>query len=152
MFSKKEPVLSSSPGEAPSIAVDARLPEHRILTCNGSVPLRVFVIGVNESREHLTVDSLQVDLAAYTHVRAHSIVRTESNGVMLFSQSNLHIPITFPKGSNEAILDNSLWQGLRIPNTLPPSFRTCNIGRTYELITRVEITYRPNKNKVSLEI
>lgn len=142
---------SHTPPEAPSVGVDVRLPQPPILTCNKQIPFRLIVASLNGQKEHLTIQSMQVDLVAYTHIRAHDVVRTELTGTTMMSKSNLGIPIVFPQGSDESTVDNRLWQNLGVPNTIPPSFETCNISRRYELVSRVGVKYEPVGIHVSVE-
>lgn len=139
---------SQSGKQAPFISVDVRLPQPPVLTCNKPIPFRLIFASQNGQKEHLSIQSLQIDLVAYTHVRAHDVVRTETTGTTMISKSNIGIPVPFVNG-NEATIDNRLWQSLAIPNTIPPSFETCNISRHYELVTRVGVKYEPARIQVS---
>jgi len=53
----------------------------------------------------------------------------------------MNAPISFKEGGTEAFIDSSLWRGLPIPSNLPPTFETCNLSRSYELIVRAGIGY-----------
>ena len=100
------------------------------------------------SRDGISLESLQIEVIAKTHVRAHDVVRTETSGTVIMSKSNMGITIVFPDGSNEAVVDNSLWRYESLPNTLAPSFESCNITRSYELITRVGLKYESQEFQV----
>ncbi|KAK4982037.1 hypothetical protein LTR66_009522 [Elasticomyces elasticus] len=134
LFGRQSTSGPSTPTEAPFIGVDARLPEPAILTCNEDIPLRIIFKRLNEHGE-IHVDSLQIQLIGYTHVRAHDVHRTEANGWTIMTKSKLGIPIgsvTDVVGT-ETVLNNGLWRGKPLPNTVAPSFETCNLSRTYEL-------------------
>lgn len=86
------------------------------------------------------MQSLQVELIVSTKVRAQEIGRMERSSTIVVSASNLNLPIHFPV-EGDAEVDNSLWRGRNMPNTIPPSFETCNISRSYEIVTRIGIRY-----------
>jgi hypothetical protein len=141
-FGKKssEPVPRSA--DAPSISVDARLPEPAVLTCNQDIPLSILVKRLNASSDPIYMQSLQVSLNANTKIRAHDVFRTEQNSWIIMSKSNMGMLIgskTDAEGSEIAI-DDSLWRGQILPNTVAPSFETCNIARSYCLDVRIGLS------------
>lgn len=156
MFGKKSSVPSSptSPTfsqEGLSISLDARLPEPAILTCNQDIPLRLVLKRLNDQKDTIHLQSLQVSLIAHTKVRAHEVFRTESNSWIIVSKSNLNIPIHSNNLNSETALDDSMWRGQILPNTVAPSFITCNIERSYQLDIRAGLSYPGNGGpKVSL--
>ena len=138
----KEKVPSEVPRpEAPAVAIDVRLPEPAILTCARELPLKLVISSMNGVKDSLTLQSLQIELVCITNVRAQSITRTEQSSIVIISQSNIGAFIRFREGSSETELDNSLWRGYILPNTVPPSFETCNLSRSYELVTRIGVKY-----------
>lgn len=140
MFKKKPTQLSET---APQGEVDARLPSPVILTCNEPLPLRLLVRKLNESREQVFLVSLQVQLFGSTEVRALDIARTETSTWVLMSLMGLSIPIGSPTDAlrSETVLDAGLWDRIPLPNTVAPSFHTCNLTRKYELEVRVGLGY-----------
>lgn len=135
--------------QAPAISVETRLPQPAILTNNQDVPLRIIVTSLNEQVENLTLSSLQLDLAYYTHVRAHNVVRVESGSTVLLSKSNISLPLNFDVASGAAEVPRELWYGLSVPPSLPPTFEICNISRNYEVIVRIGIRYSKGNENVS---
>lgn len=152
LFGKKTAEsVATGTSAAPSIAVDARLPEPAILTCARDIPLNILISSLNGVTEGLSVQSLQIELIASTHIRAQDVGRIERNSTIIVSTSNLGVPIRFPTGG-DAEIDNSLWRGRAMPNTIPPSFETCNISRSYEVITRIGIRFSPAGHQVSCRL
>lgn len=139
-FKKNAPPLSDT---APQGEIDARLPNPAILTCNEVIPLRIILKKLNESPEQTFLMSLQVHLYGYTEVRAADVSRTEANTWVLASLSDLAIPIGSPndKIRTESVVDDTLWQNITLPNTVAPSFHTCNLTRKYELEVKVGLGY-----------
>lgn len=125
------------------MAVDARLPNPPILTCNEPVPLRLLVRKVSENSETIFLQMLQVELVAYTKILAHDLNRTETGSWVIMSRSNMNMPLGKPGElvNTELPLDASLWNRWPLPNTVAPSFETCNIERKYELEVRVGLTH-----------
>ncbi|CAK4033288.1 Hypothetical predicted protein [Lecanosticta acicola] len=141
LFSKKSSASSSPipPTTAPSISVDARLQEPAILTCNSDIPLRLIVKKINEHDELLYLDSLQISLIGHTKVRAHEVSRTETQSWIITSRSNMNIPID--PINTDTVLPDHMWRGLSLPNTVAPTFETCNIARSYQLDIRIGFSY-----------
>lgn len=141
LFSKKKAtVLSDSP---PSVMVDARLPNPAILRCNQPVPLRVIVKTQAQSPETVFLLALQIDLIGYTHVRAQDVVRVERSNWVVMSLTGLTMPIgksNDPVGTDN-LLDSTLWNQVKLPPTVTPSFKTCNLSRNYEVEIRVTLGF-----------
>lgn len=140
MFTRKPTQLSAI---APKGEIEARLPSPPILTCNDPLPLRIITRKLNDSREHVFLMSLQVLLYGATEVRAQDVMRTETSNWVLMSLNGLSIPIGNPSDPlrTETIIDKSLWDRIPLPNTVAPSFNTCNLTRKYELEIRVGLGF-----------
>ena len=152
MFKKKPTPLSDT---APQGEVDARLPSPAILTCNEPLPLRLLVRKLNESAEQVFLMSLQVQLFGQTEVRAMDISRTETSTWVLMSLTGLSLPVGSPSDPlrTESLIDSKLWDRIPLPNTVAPSFHTCNLTRKYELEVRVGLGYGvPGEIQVSLRL
>ncbi|KAF2494223.1 arrestin [Lophium mytilinum] len=138
------PTTPVSPSSAPPrFTVDARLPNPAVLTCNEEIPLKILVKSLSERTKNVYLQSLQIELIGYTKVRAHEVHRTESNSWIINTMSNMAIPLgdpTDPVGTEVAI-NPEYWSGKTLPNTVAPSFETCNISRSYELEIRVGLGY-----------
>jgi len=124
------------------VSVDARLPDPAICTCNNDLPLRIIVKKVSGYSDRLYLQSLQVSLIGNTKVRAHEVHRTESNSWVLVSKSNMNVVIGAPSDpvGTETVIDDRMWRGHVLPNTVAPSFETCNISRSYQLDVRVGLS------------
>lgn len=131
---------------APAIAIDARLPNPPILTCNRDVPLRLLLRRLNQSTGTLFLHSLQITLTGITDIRAQQIAREERGTWMLFSRTNIGQAILSAKQTagmqdEDLVIDlqNAGWRQSLLPNSVAPSFETCNIKRRYELDVEVGI-------------
>ena len=135
-------------GMGPRVAIDARLPNPAILTCNRDIPLRLLVKNVSARSKNIYLQMLQVELIGYTRVQAHEVSRTESNSWILCSFSNMAIPIGSPSDpiDTEVPINPEYWSGHPVPNTVSPTFTTCNLSRFYELEIRVGLGYGSYKH------
>ncbi|EXJ70693.1 uncharacterized protein A1O5_05683 [Cladophialophora psammophila CBS 110553] len=143
LFSRKSSTPTSAEEEPPAFQVDARLPSPAIITCNEPLPLRILVEKLNESSATAYLRTLQIELTGYTQVRAVDLERTETTKWLLMSQANMNMPLGNPtdKGRKEWKLPSRLWDDLPLPNTVCPSFDTCNISRRYELEVTVGLAH-----------
>ncbi|KAI9758702.1 MAG: hypothetical protein M4579_002877 [Chaenotheca gracillima] len=143
MFEFKKPEPVRPPGPPPRLMVDARLPNPAIITCNEPLPVRVIIKVLSDYAETLFLQSLHIELVGFTNIRAHELSRTESASWVIQTYSNLSMPLGEPKesGNPEIVLDNTLWKNVRLPNTVCPTFETCNLSRHYELEVRVGLGY-----------
>lgn len=151
LFTKsKEPASPIGGNTAPQVSVDARLPEPAILTCNEDIPIRLIVKKLNDCDATVFLQSLEISLVGNTKIRAHDVYRTESNSWVIISKSNMSIPIGVPSdhANTETVIDDSLWRGLPLPNTVAPTFLTCNIERYYQLDIRVGLSYNGTASSV----
>lgn len=145
------PSLSSgplAPSTPPRFTVDARLPNPAILTCNRPVPLRILVKNNSSRSRNVYLQMLQVELIGYTKVQAHEVQRTESNSWIVASMSNMAIPLGSPTDpiGTEVPINPEYWADKILPNTVAPTFQTCNIARFYELEVRVGLGYGSYKH------
>lgn len=141
-FKDKESPASPISPEAPSVSIDARLPEPAILTCNDEIPLRILIRKLNSGSGMIYLDSLQVSLIGSTKIRAHDIFRTETNSWIMMSKSNIGMPLgnaSDPEGTEYTVPDHG-WRGHPLPNTVAPSFKTCNVERTYQVDVRIGLS------------
>ena len=147
---KKKSIFSrghSAPGEIyaepPRVSVDARLPNPSILTCNEPVPLRLLAKKLTEGPDVIFLQMLQVELISYTKILAHDLSRTESGSWVIMSRSNMSMPLGKPEDpvGTDWTIDPKLWNRVPLPNSVAPSFATCNIERSYELEIRVGLTH-----------
>jgi hypothetical protein len=158
-MSRKEatPATPDSPmsatREPTRFSIDARLPNPAILTCGQGVDLRVMIKQLGERNEMLYLKTLQVELIGFTQVRAHDAVRTESNSWVLVSKANINqsIGTVADIAGTETEINKEFWYGQKLPDTVPPSFVTCNISRKYELKVSVGLAFGGMHGKVCYE-
>ncbi|KAM5465459.1 hypothetical protein MferCBS49748_004915 [Microsporum ferrugineum] len=143
---------SSENDSPPRFSVDARLPSPPILTCNEPLPLRILIKKLNDSNETVHLQLLQLELISYTHVRAQDLTRTESGSWVIVTRSNIGMPLGngSERAGKEWKMDAEMWNRIPLPNSVSPSFETCNLSRAYELEIRVGLAYGPVGSKQDL--
>lgn len=135
---------SSSADQPPSIEISARLPHPSILTCNKPIPLRLLAKKLVDSSAECYLVSLQIDLVGSTIVRCQDLVNTEETRWVVTTLSNLAVPLQ--RGPNDAVgteteITKVLWDKKPLPNTVMPSFVTCNLKRSYALEIKLGISW-----------
>lgn len=133
---------------APNGEVDARLPNPAVLTCNEPVPLRIIWRKLSESLEQVYLMSLQVHLIGSTEMRAGDILRVQTTVWMVMSSNRMIMPLgsSSEKAHTETLIDDSLWSHILLPNTIAPSFYTCNLIRRYILEVSVGLGYGTSRD------
>lgn len=98
---------------------------------------------MSDTSDTVFLQSFQIELVAKTHILAHDLNRTETGSWVIFSQSNMGAALG--KGSDPAgtewTIDARMWNQLPLPNSVAPTFETCNVSRTYELEARVGLSH-----------
>lgn len=150
------PTAAHDASHPPIVSIDIRLPTPAIVTCNEDLPLRIVLKRLNASSEQLFLQSLHVQLHGTTRIKANEIFRDESSNWVVLSKSNMGFPLRLSKAKEvmesgeEIVLDSGLWRKHPLPNSVSPSFETCNISRSYELEVHVGIGFRnAHANNVS---
>ncbi|MBA7494016.1 hypothetical protein ES702_04583 [subsurface metagenome] len=144
---KRKSLFRSSSGPAPdqeplAFQVDARLPDPAIITCREPLPLRIIIERLNSSTSSIYLSMLQIELIGNTEIRAHDLHRKESGTWLLVSQANLSVPLEHPSNkSNVWTVPPHFWENVSLPSSVVPTFRTCNISRTYELEVRIGLSH-----------
>ena len=128
--------------ESLAFQVDARLPSPAIITCRQSLPLRILVDRLNSNASTLYLSTLQIELIGTTEVRAHDLQRKETGSWTLVSLANLSMPLNYSADKrNGWTIPAHFWENVPLPTSVAPTFKTCNISRTYEIEVRVGLSH-----------
>ncbi|KAI1196886.1 hypothetical protein F5X97DRAFT_303785 [Nemania serpens] len=127
----------------PSVEISARLPFPSILTCNQPIPLRLIAKKLLAPQEQVHLTALEIALVGYTHVRVANLEKVERTTWVVVSALNLSIALGSPTdpADTEFEVPSTLWASHRLPNTVAPSFRTCNLMRRYELEVKLSLSW-----------
>ncbi|KAK0509092.1 hypothetical protein JMJ35_008463 [Cladonia borealis] len=150
----RQPSMPTGPSAStvlpPNISIDGRLPDPPIITCNEPLPLRILITKKNDSPAKIYLQILSINLIAFTTVRAHELRREEVSSWTILSSANMRTPLNEVVGSDGSRVlevDSRLWKQRTLPNTICPSFETCNIMRKYVLEVKVGLQWgSPNIN------
>ncbi len=156
------------PPPPPSIEISARLPHPSIITCHEPLPLRLLARRLTPSSPSLGpvyLAGLEIALVGYTQVRVHDLHTEEVTRWIVFSGGNLGIELFKKSGGGDGDSPNpaegegegqgkgaeggeefevpadGLWANRPLPNTVAPSFRTCNLSRRYEIELKVSLSW-----------
>lgn len=132
----------------PKVSIDGRLPDPAIITCNEPLPLRILISKWNDSPDTIFLQMLQIELIGYTSVRAHDFSAKRSTSWIIISHSNLRMPFggSQTNAPKDMEISRALWNTIRLPNTVAPTFETCNLSRQYVLEIRVGLAYGSPSN------
>lgn len=127
----------------PSIEMSARLPHPSILTCNKPIPLRLVAKKLVPSREQVFLVAFQIDLVGTTLVRCQDMSNTETTRWVVVGRHSLSIPVSAPGDpvGHEMLVPDTIWRDAALPNTVMPSFVTCNLSRTYQLEMKIGLSW-----------
>ncbi|POS86709.1 hypothetical protein EPUL_000871 [Erysiphe pulchra] len=122
-----------------------RLPQPANIICSKHVPLVVMLRKLNKCSKHLLLVSFTINVISKVEVKVDGMVRTDSSTWVVANQNGLSIEIGSINDNEgtECILNQALWSRFPIPNSIGPSFQTCNISRSYELDIRPQIVILP---------
>jgi hypothetical protein len=137
VFRKEVP---ASPSTIPvRFAIEARLPSPPILVPNEPLPLRLLLTKLDPFKEVIVMRTLQITLLTNTRITAHELFKDELTQYLLLSVADLHVSFGGEDAPPNIMLeaDPSLWRDRAVPDSMSPSFTTCNIKRSYHL--KVEI-------------
>ncbi|KAK4104477.1 hypothetical protein N658DRAFT_179116 [Parathielavia hyrcaniae] len=127
----------------PSIEMSARVPHPAILTCNRPIPLRLLAKKVVAAPAPVYLIAMQIDLVAKTTVRCHNLVNTEMNRWVVMSRQGLSVLVSRPEDpvGTEIVVPDAMWSHIHLPNTVMPSFITCNLSREYHLEIKLGLAW-----------
>jgi uncharacterized membrane protein YgcG len=128
----------------PTILMAARLPHPLVLTCNQPIPLKLVSTKKTPHPAHVYMTSLQIDLVGTTHVSCLRHTSKEIQRWIVVSEHNLTEPlIPSPDAPEESTftLSSRFWRDVSLPNTVTPSFQTCNMSRTYALEIKLGVSW-----------
>jgi hypothetical protein len=119
------------------------------LTCNKPIPLRLIAKKLNNNPEQVYLVSFQMELIGRTDVRALELHNQKINRWVVVSNPTINIPLTTgpdDEVGKELVIPDHVWKSIPLPNTVAPSFATCNLSRKYELEIKLGLAWgQPKK-------
>jgi hypothetical protein len=107
------------------------------------VPLRLILKKLTDSPDRIYLQMLQIELISFTKIVAHDLTREEIGSWVIVSRSNMNIALGGEADApgTDWNIDPILWNKFPLPNSVAPSFETCNIERRYELEVRIGLMH-----------
>ncbi|KAK0720923.1 hypothetical protein B0H67DRAFT_644119 [Lasiosphaeris hirsuta] len=135
--------LSALVEGAPSIEMSARVPHPAVLTCNKPIPLRLIAKKLALADAEVFLIAMQVDLVGRTVVRCQDLIHTETTRWVILSRHGLSISVSSPGDAvgAEIVVPDTMWHDMPLPNTVMPSFVTCNLSRDYQLDIKLGLAW-----------
>ena len=94
-----------------------------------------------------TLLRFQMDLIGITEIRCHSLVDKRVNRWIVAQKSNMMVPLNPAEdGNGEMVVPDSLWKNMPLPNTVAPSFNSCNLSRRYEVDIKLGLCWGKPKS------
>jgi hypothetical protein len=141
LFRAKPPAT----GNGGTIVFEARLPNPAIIVPTEPIPLTFLVTRDGTHGGVVYIRSVQVILGITTFIASKGYRRELGYLLPIMQLSDLHV--TLPENRSEmSFKPGELLQtghaakGLVVPDTVPPSFRTCNIARKYQLVLQLGVS------------
>ena len=142
---RKPSEASKQTAVPPSITVEGRLPDPAIVYCDEVLPLRILVTKQNDSNATVFLQSLHVEVLGHTGIRANELRRSEITSWTIMSSSDMKKPMskstTNEDGDRVLEIDAKLWNQKPLPNTITPTFETCNLSRSYTVDLKVGLSW-----------
>lgn len=140
----KEPEIQTPlyPNEEPRFTIEARLPSPPVLVPKEPLSLRIIMAKLAPFKTPVVLRQVQLRLFMTTFITAHEHSKKVTFTVPLFdthTDYRLGMPIPYTFGPTDALpgaqleADPRIWENWVLPENISPSFRTCNITRSYQL-------------------
>ncbi|KAK4236476.1 hypothetical protein C8A03DRAFT_35612 [Achaetomium macrosporum] len=137
------PPSPTGPATPPSVEMSARLPHPAILTCNKPIPLRLIAKKLVPSHAEVYLIAMQIDLIGKTTVRCQNLMNTEISRWVVMARHGLSVLLSRPEDpvGTELIVPDTLWNSYPLPNSVMPTFVTCNLSRDYQLEVKLGLSW-----------
>lgn len=99
---------------------------------------------LNDSPATFYLQLIELVLVSNTTTQAHELRRDDAGSFVLISRSNLHDllrPSSGKQDGKEMEIDPTFWNQTPLPNTIAPTFETCNIQRSYFLDIKIGLLW-----------
>lgn len=131
-----------------------RLPQPTNVICSKHVPVALMLRKLNKCSKHLFLVSFTMHVISQVKVKVDGMVRTDSSTWVVANINGLSMEIgsASDEEGTECNISQVLWGQFPIPNSIGPSFRTCNISRSHELDIRVGLGFGTIENEIQPQI
>jgi hypothetical protein len=144
-------------GNGGIVTFEARLPNPPLIVPTEPIPISLILRRDAGSQGIVYIRSIQIMLGITTFIAAQGFRRELGYLQPIFNATNLNI--TLPSKLQEITINPAelLQQGhaskpLALPDTIPPSFRTCNIDRKYALVLQMGVAAASNASPEMIQL
>lgn len=141
------------PNEEPRFTIEARLASPPVLVPKEPLGLRIIMTKLVPFKTSVVLRQIQLRLFMTTFITAHEHSKKVTFTLPLFNTSTdykLGMPIPHIFGPTDALpgaqleADPRIWENWVLPENISPSFRTCNIARSYQLEVTLGVSLGEN--------
>jgi hypothetical protein len=124
------------------VSVEIRLPSPPIFIPTVSLPIRILLKKLDDFEGLFILRSLKITLISKTQIRAQDLSRDILDRIVISNETNIqglfkeNICLSY----GELEVDSALWSSRSLPDTISPTFQTCNISRSYKLLIDIGIS------------
>jgi hypothetical protein len=121
--------------DSAQILISASFPPDFSLTCGHDITMCLNVRKLNRFPCDMYLQNFQMLLVGYTDIRAGTVAHGQIEFWIIQSLSNLGLKNGSADDNVGTVreIDPSLWKGKTLPESVIPSFETCNVDRRYVL-------------------
>jgi hypothetical protein len=103
------------------------------------VPLRVSVMKLCQQSCNIWLQDFQIILIETTQTRVHGSISISNHCWMVHTVANLKQKLCSRNEPAGTVMEvpEAIWASHPVPSALSPSFETCNISRSYQLVLRL---------------
>ena len=129
--------------------IDTELLNGHFIMSGHSVPLRISITKLCQQSCQLWLQDFQIMLIETTQIQVHGSVSASSHCWMVHTVANLKQRLCSHNEPAGTVIEvpSSIWASHPVPDALSPSFETCNITRSYQLVLR--LGFQNGNSKVS---
>ena len=122
-----------------SITFEVRCPTPAVATLTQPIDLTLLIRRLTTSSTEIVIQALTVSLLVHTHITARGLRRDLTSTKIVYDTRTLQIIVP---PTQEFTIPPQAYGPLLLPSTVAPSFRTCNIAQSYQLVVSLGLCLR----------
>jgi len=154
-FRTKSPANTGNGG---AVTFEARLPNPPIIVPTEPIPLTFILRREGEGNGRVVyVRSVQIMLGITTYIAAQGFRRELGYLQPLMQLGDLNLTLAANKSEisfspGDLLQTGHAAKGLVVPDTIPPTFRTCNIARKYTMVLQIGVSAHPSQHPEMIQL
>ena len=149
---------SANTGNGGTVTFEARLPNPPIIVPTEPIPLTFILRREGEQNGGVVyVRSVQIMLGITTYIAAQGFRRELGYLQPLMQLGDLNLTLAANKSEmsfnpGDLLQTGHAAKGLVVPDTIPPTFRTCNIARKYTMVLQLGVSAHPSQRPEMIQL